>query len=140
MAEHLGSMRDMSYIKIDLILVFILVHRFKTKMSTYVWTDNTTFQDFRCSMTYDEFIVWTQGNGWMGFLEGLSVTKIVTLPVLWTICCIGILSNIIVIFPDLFLAFSSTSIFVSSISFALIIRSVAFLFLWDVRQGKFSPE
>ena len=93
--------------------------------------------DWDCYLTLDEFFEYFEHQGITNVLKLSNFISILHGPVLWTICFLGLVLNVIVIIPDLIVTFSVTSIFTSSASIILTFKSLILLFQWDFYQGRF---
>ena len=91
---------------------------------------------FQCDMTVNEFVKFVEDMGWMAFVDSSQLMSVFLGPVLWSLSWLSIVLNILVVFPDLLLTFSSTSIFTSSISLTLVMQAMLLLCQWDLLQGK----
>ena len=91
---------------------------------------------FQCDMTVNEFVKFVDDMGWMAFVDSSQLISVFLGPVLWSLSWLSIVLNILVVFPDLLLTFSSTSIFTSSISLTLVMQALLLLCQWDLLQGK----
>ena len=91
---------------------------------------------FPCDLSMDQFLDYVKDMGWMFMVKSGNLMAIFYGPVLWTICWVGIALNVFLIFPNLVFNFSSTSIFTSGISLALVAHSFLLLFKSDILQGK----
>ena len=89
-----------------------------------------------CRMNADEFFVYMELIGVKGVLQFHELISTLYGPILWTICGLGIILNLCVIFPQFISTISVTSIFTGSISITLILKSIMLVFEWDLYQGK----
>ena len=88
-----------------------------------------------CDLSLEDFFEHMDEMGWTSLLESGHLTGVFLGPVLWSLCWLGIALNILVIFPDLFLTFSSTSIFTSAISLTLVMQALLLLCRRDLHTG-----
>ena len=94
---------------------------------------------FGCDFDKEQFIDYVNQIGLTRLLETSHVRGVLYGPTLWSFCWLGIAFNILVIFPNAFLAFSAASIYTSSISLILIIQALLLLCQWDFQQGMPEP-
>ena len=90
---------------------------------------------FGCDFDKEQFVDYVNQIGLTRLLETSHVRGVLYGPTLWSLCWLGIVFNILVIFPNSFLAFSAASIYTSSISLILIMQALLLLCQWDFQQG-----
>ena len=88
-----------------------------------------------CYMSHNEIQSYMRKMGWIDLKEDMPTLNIVLGPVLWTVSIIGMVLNVIIILPDLFFSFTTSSVLTISIGLILLMRSICTLLLHDITNG-----
>ena len=88
-----------------------------------------------CDFNKEQILNHAERSVLKSVLETSHIISILYGPILWCISWLGIVFNIIIIFPDLIMTFSTASIFTSSISLILIMQALLLLCRKDLFQG-----